>query len=92
MGPTAVLGIDGVRIIVATNNLQVYDRQFFLSQGIHPSRCSVVALKSWHHFRAAFEPIAREVMLVDSGGLASSDLRRFQYTRVRRPVFPLDLD
>ncbi len=90
MGPTAVLRIGGVRAVIATNNQQVTDRQVFLSQGIDPARCAVVALKSAHHFRAAFEPIARDVMLVDSGGLAARDLTKFDFKKLRRPVWPLD--
>ena len=31
-------------------------------------------------------------MLVDTGGLASMDLKRFRYEKVRRPVWPLDMD
>lgn len=90
MGPTAVLRNGGVRTLVTTNNLQVYDLQVFQSQGIDPRACSTVAVKSWHHFRAAFEPISRGVMLVDSGGLASMDLKAFTYRKVRRPIWPLD--
>ena len=90
MGPTAVLRTGGVRVVVTTNNLQVYDRQFFKSQGIDPQNCSVLGVKSWHHFRAAFQPISRQVMLVDSGCLVSMDLKRFPYENIRRPVWPLD--
>ena len=92
MGPTAVLRCGGVRVLVTTHNMQVYDLQVFLSQKIDPRACSVVAVKSWHHFRAAFEPISRKVMLVDSGGLASRDLKRFTYHKIRRPIYPLDLE
>jgi microcystin degradation protein MlrC len=92
MGPTAVLRCGGVRVLVTTHNIQVYDLQVFLSQKIDPRACSVVALKSWHHFRAAFEPISRKVMLVDSGGLASRDLKRFTYHKIRRPIYPLDME
>jgi len=92
LGPTAVLRSRGVRVIVTTHNHQVYDLQVFLSQNIDPQACSVVAVKSWHHFRAAFEPISCGVMLVDSGGLASVDLKRFTYRKLRRPIFPLDMD
>jgi microcystin degradation protein MlrC len=91
MGPTAVLRCGGVRVLVTTHNIQVYDLQVFLSQKIDPRVCSVVAVKSWHHFRAAFEPISRGVMLVDSGGLASRDLQRFAYHKIRRPIYPLDM-
>lgn len=79
MGPTAVLHSGGVRVIVATHNLQVYDRQFFKSQGIDPAACDVLAVKSWHHFRAAFQHISRKVLPVDSGCLVSMDLKRFPY-------------
>ena len=90
MGPTAVLRVGGVRAVIATNNQQVTDRQVFLSQGIDPAACAVVAVKSAHHFRAAFEPIARDVMLVDSGSLATRDLTKFDFKKLRRPVWPLD--
>jgi microcystin degradation protein MlrC len=92
LGPTAVLRSGGVRVLVTTHNLQVYDLQVFLSQKIDPRACSVVAVKSWHHFRAAFEPLSRKVMLVDGGGLASRDLKRFPYHKIRRPIYPLDLE
>ncbi len=90
MGPTAVLRIGGVRAIIASNNQQVTDRQVFISQGIEPTACDVVAVKSAHHFRAAFEPMSRDVMLADSGSLATRDLNAFPWQRLRRPVYPLD--
>lgn len=90
LGPTVVLRRDGVRAVVATHNHQVYDLQIFRSQNVEPRECSVLAVKSWHHFRAAFEPISSGVLLADSGGLASMDLTRFTYRKVRRPVWPLD--
>ena len=90
MGPAAVLRIGGLRVIVASHNQQVTDRQVFLSQGIDPAACSVVALKSAHHFRAAFEPLARKVMLADSGALAARDVTKFPWKKLRRPVWPLD--
>jgi microcystin degradation protein MlrC len=42
------------------------------------------------HFRAAFEPIAREVVLVDTGALCSEIYTPELFTRVRRPIWPLD--
>jgi microcystin degradation protein MlrC len=41
-------------------------------------------------FRAAFEPIAREVVLVDTGALCSEIYTPELFTKVRRPVWPLD--
>jgi len=90
LGDTAVLRVGAVRIIVSSFNVQTFDLGVFRSQGIEPEACSALVVKSAHHFRGAFEPIAAAVMLVDAGGLASHDLSRFHYTRVRRPVWPLD--
>jgi len=42
------------------------------------------------HFRAAFEPIAGQVILVDTGALCSEIYTPELFTRVRRPVWPLD--
>jgi microcystin degradation protein MlrC len=90
LGPTAVLRSGGVRVLGTTSNRQVSDLQVFLTQGIDPRTCTVVAVKSWHHFRSYFELLSRKVMLVDSGGLDSMDLKRFTFPKVRRPIWPLD--
>jgi microcystin degradation protein MlrC len=90
MGPSAVLRVGGVEIVLASNRFQITDLQHFLSLGIDPRRKSVVALKSAQHFRAAYQPIAREVLTVDAGALTTPDYRRFSYRRLRRPIWPLD--
>ena len=90
MGPTAVLRIGGVEVIVISNRLQNTDLQTFLSQGIDPRQRRAVVVKSVHHFRAAYAPIAREVMIVDSGALCTPDPKRHAYKRLRRPIWPLD--
>lgn len=89
-GPTMVLRIGGIDVIVTSNRLQTTDLQAFLSQGVDPRKKIVVAVKSSQHFRAAYQPIARKVMLADSGALCSPDYRRFTYKKLRRPIYPLD--
>ena len=42
------------------------------------------------HYRAAFEPLAAAIIEVDAPGLSSSNLERFEFAHVRRPIFPLD--
>jgi microcystin degradation protein MlrC len=90
MGSAAILRVDSIDVIISSARLQTMDQAVFRSQGIEPSEKAVVAVKSAHHFRADFGPIAREVLIVDGQGLASPDLGKFQYRNVRRPVWPLD--
>lgn len=92
LGPTAVFTVEGVDIVVASKRIQCTELETFTHAGIDPTRKSVLAVKSMHHFRAAFEPIARQVLIVDSGALATKDYHRLPYKNLRRPIYPLDLD
>jgi microcystin degradation protein MlrC len=90
MGATAVLRIGGIDVVTISNRVQTIDLQAFLSQGIDPAAKNVLVVKSVQHFRAAFAPIAREIVLVDSGGICSPDIGRLKFTRLRRPIWPFD--
>jgi microcystin degradation protein MlrC len=89
-GPSMVFRVGGIDIIVITHNGQATDLAQFTSLGVDPTRYRTVAVKSMQHFRAAFEPIAREVVLVDTGALCSEIYTPELFTRVRRPIWPLD--
>ena len=91
-GPSAVLRIRGIEILVVTIANQVLDLQQFKTFGIEPERKCVIALKSMQHFRAAFEPIAGQVIVCDSGAICTPHYERLPYLKVRRPIFPLDQD
>ena len=90
LGPTAVLEVGGVKIILITYRWQTLDPEMIRFVGIDPERERILVVKSSIHYRAAFEPIAREIIEVDAPGLSSSNLTRFAFTSVRRPIFPLD--
>jgi microcystin degradation protein MlrC len=90
MGPTAVLRIDGIDVVTISNRIQTTDLQVFLSQGIDPRAKDVLVVKSVQHFRAAYAPIAREIVLVDSGGICSPDIERLKFKKLRRPIWPFD--
>lgn len=93
LGPTAAFKVGGVQIVLATRRFQNYDLGFFRTVGIEPRDQAVLAVKSMQHFRAAYQPIASEILVVDEGGgITSHDIRKLPYHNVRRPIFPLDLD
>lgn len=89
-GLSAVLRVGGVEIVVVTHNGQATDLAQFTAMGIDPTRKATLAVKSMQHFRAAFEPIAREVVEVDTGALSTRNFKERPYRRVRRPIWPLD--
>jgi microcystin degradation protein MlrC len=90
LGTTAVLEVDGVKIILTSQRRQTLDPEMLRFVGVDPLAEHILVIKSTIHYRAAFEPIAHTIIEVDAPGLSSSNLDRFAYTRVRRPIFPLD--
>jgi microcystin degradation protein MlrC len=92
LGPTAVLDIDDVKVILITYRWQTLDPEMIRFVGIDPLSEKILVVKSTIHYRAAFEPIAKEIIEVDAPGLSSSNLARFDFRRIRRPIFPLDPD
>jgi len=90
LGPSAVLRIGGILVVVVTNNMQVFDRSVFVSQGIDPLSQRVLVVKSSHHFRSDFDELAGGIVLVDAGGPVSPNLNRSIYSRLRRPIEPFD--
>jgi len=92
LGPTAVLDVDDIKVILISYRWQTLDPEMIRFVGIDPMAEKVVVVKSTIHYRAAFEPIAKEIIEVDAPGLSSSNLTRFRFERIRRPIFPLDLE
>ncbi|HKW90399.1 MAG TPA: M81 family metallopeptidase [Methylomirabilota bacterium] len=92
LGPTAVLDVDDVKVILISYRWQTLDPEMIRFVGIDPLMEKILVVKSTIHYRAAFEPIAREIVEVDAPGLSSSNLSRFDFRRIRRPIFPLDPD
>jgi microcystin degradation protein MlrC len=90
LGLSMLFRVGGIDIVAITNNSQATDTAQLTSLGCDPTHKSTVAVKSNHHFRAAFEPIGREVITVNGGGLGSVILDRGEYKKVRRPIWPLD--
>jgi microcystin degradation protein MlrC len=92
LGPTAVIVVDGVEVLVTTRAETPIDLNVFRVHGIEPTRRRVIALKGKGHFRASFEPIACQVILVEGPGITGADLSRLPFKHIRRPIWPLDED
>jgi microcystin degradation protein MlrC len=92
MGNTAVLVIGGNDVIVTSKRQQPTDLQLYRSLGIEPSEKKFIVVKSSVHFRAAHEPIAKEIIELDTPGLTSPRLAGFGFKNIRRPIFPLDFE
>ena len=76
----------GVRVVLASKKVQAADQEMFRHVGVEPRTQRILALKSSVHFRADFEPLAREVLVVKAPGPALADPAEFKWTRLRKGV------
>ena len=83
LGPMAVLQRGNVRVVLASKKVQAADQEMFRHVGIEPKQQRILALKSSVHFRADFQPIAKEVLVVVAPGPAKADPTMFTWTRLR---------
>jgi microcystin degradation protein MlrC len=90
LGKSVRLQVEGLDILVCSVRTQVIDEQIYLLHGIDVNTYKIVALKSSQHFRAAFEPISKQIITVDSPGLTTLQFSFFNYKRLTRPIYPLD--
>jgi microcystin degradation protein MlrC len=92
LGPTAALAVGGITVVVTSRRLQCADPIFFEMLGLDLRRARSVAVKSRGHFRGGFDEFfgPEQIVEVDLPGLTSPMLDRFSWTRLPRPVIPLD--
>ena len=90
LGDCAAIRVGGIEVVLITKRTQALGLELFRNLGIEPTARKMIVVKSTNHFMAAFGPIARKVIYVDSDGPLSRDYRRIPYCRVQRPIWPLD--
>jgi microcystin degradation protein MlrC len=92
-GTTAVLDTeDGHTLVLTSRRLGNTSIEQMYSLGINPERYQVVVAKGVVSPRPAYEPIAAEIVLVNTPGVTTSDLSFFTYRHRRRPLFPFESD
>ena len=92
IGRTAVLDVHGINIVLSEHTGPGHDPSIYRSVGLEPEDAKIVVVKSPEGFRAAYESFAKEILLVDTPGIASSNIRSLPFKTAPRPLYPLDED
>ncbi len=86
LGPSALIDIDGVKVIVVTRKMQALDQAIIRHVGIDPASCPILVLKSSVHFRADFGPIAGRVIVAVAPGPVVADPATLNFQHVRADI------
>ncbi len=92
LGDCAAIRIGGVEVVLETKRNQALGLELFRNVGIEPTEKKLVVVKSTNHFMAAYGPIAKKVLYIDADGPIPRDYRKIPYTRINRPIWPLDAE
>lgn len=94
MGLSALLQLGGVRVAVISLRQQLLDPAQLDVLGVDLDTVQTLVVKSRGHFRAAFDAFtsADRMVEVDAPGLTTPNLSTLPWTRLPRPIYPLDED
>jgi microcystin degradation protein MlrC len=83
LGPTALIAVGGVAVIVISRKMQAYDQALFRHIGVEPATQKILALKSSVHFRADFQPISSAVIVAAAPGPVVADPATLPFRHLR---------
>lgn len=89
-GHTAVLDL-GDNNLVVVNSLRTppFSLGQLTSLGINPHTARIIVVKAAVAYKAAYAPLHGTIIEVDTPGLTAINPARFEYHRIRRPLYPL---
>jgi microcystin degradation protein MlrC len=92
-GPTAVVETDaGLTVMLTSRRMAPFSLRQLTAAGVEPARFHVLVAKGVHAPVAAYAPVCKHLLRVDTPGVTSADLGRLVYRQRRRPMFPFEAD
>lgn len=82
-GSSALLEVGGVKTIITSRRVRADDPAFFELHGIDLARTRLLCVKAKARFRAAFDPLCRQIIDCDAPGPAAADLRSLPFKNIR---------
>ena len=89
-GPTALLRIGEIRLVVHSRRTLLIDPVLFEALGLDPGDAEVVQAKSPVSFRAGFARVGSRMIVAEGSGPACGRLQTLPFTRRPRPLFPFE--
>jgi microcystin degradation protein MlrC len=90
LGDCAAVRVGGIDVVLIAKRTQALGLELFTNVGVDLQGKKLIVVKSTNHFMAAYGPIAKKVIYVESGGPLNRNYRQIPYARVNRPIWPLD--
>jgi microcystin degradation protein MlrC len=91
LGPTAILDVDGIWLQLISINSSLIDDDPIKQFGYNTQDFEMIVSKSKTHFRAVYEKLGQDIIIIDAPGQCPADLSVFDYHNVPEKVYPITL-
>ncbi len=89
MGPSALLQVGAVQVVVSSHSSYEYADEQFRAAGVDPWACTFVVVKNPMNYQTAYAGAAAMYVL-DTPGPTTCNLAGLPWRRITRPCYPLD--
>jgi microcystin degradation protein MlrC len=91
LGPTGILQVGGVWLQVISRQSSLLDEDPIKQFGYRLEDFNIIVSKSKTHFRAVYEGLSEEIIIIDAPGQCPADLSVLKYVNVKEGVYPITL-
>ncbi|WP_426289413.1 M81 family metallopeptidase [Ensifer adhaerens] len=88
IGDAVWVSAGSIDIVLNTVRTQTFHPECMTALGLDPAQKKIVVVKSSNHFRAGFEPIARDILYVSAPGALQPTFEDLAFTKLKRPYWP----
>ena len=90
MGPSAVLRVGQIQILITTHATYDWADEQFRSLSLDARQAKFVVVKNPMNYRLGYEGVVRAAYILDTPGPTPAVVDRLAYRRLQRPYFPAD--
>jgi microcystin degradation protein MlrC len=90
MGPSAVLRVGAVQVLITTYATYDWADEQFRAVGLRPLDAKFIVVKNPMNYRLAYGDHPTATYILDTPGPTPATFRHVRYKRVQRPYFPVD--
>lgn len=90
MGPTAVVRVGAIDIVIATFPTYEWRDEQYRSLGLDPADYQLIVVKNPMNYFMTYSPIADNFYVIDSPGPTPATCKSLVYEKMQRPFFPFD--
>jgi microcystin degradation protein MlrC len=90
IGRAAVVEAQGIEILLTNERHNIFSPTMFTRQGIDLEAKRFIVVKGLYRYWDSFRPLCADMMLLATPGACDPDWAKVPYTRLARPIWPLD--